>query len=85
VGPYLQRMETECISTVVVEAYDVIGAPGVIAGKFTVSVPLGPSSPSIHSPKLVIAALMSSALPRSPGSAVPRFYQSPTASQWPLY
>jgi hypothetical protein len=27
---------------------------------------------------------MSSALPRSPGSAVPRFYQSPTASQWPL-
>jgi hypothetical protein len=24
VGPYLRRMETECISTVVVEAYEVI-------------------------------------------------------------
>ena len=65
--------------------HDQYGAPGVIAGKFTVSVPLGPSSPSIHGPELVIAALMRSALPWSPGSAVPRFGQSPTASQWPTY
>jgi hypothetical protein len=65
--------------------FPLAGAPGVIAGKFTVSVPLGPSSPSIHGHELVIAALMRSALPWSPGSAVPRFCQSPTASQWPTY
>jgi hypothetical protein len=25
VGPYLQRMETECISTMIVEAFEVVG------------------------------------------------------------